>query len=100
MKRLLLFIAVAVVCAESSLFAATITLSNKDPRNNNPDLIDRGWGARLRNFGVIGDCCEIYVGSGDLSDPDNRKEADMLWNNRINAQNSFTLVYSPHHRRV
>jgi uncharacterized repeat protein (TIGR01451 family) len=94
MKRTLLLLAVAVLCSETSLFAAKIVLSNKDPRSNS-ELIDREWGARLRNFGVIGDCCEIYIGSGDLSDRDNRKEADMLWDNTVTGQNSFTLEYSP-----
>ena len=49
----------------------------------------------MRNFGVIGDCCEIYVGSGDLSDRDNPKEADMRWDNTATGQNTFTLEYSP-----
>jgi cyclophilin family peptidyl-prolyl cis-trans isomerase len=48
MKRALLFLAVAALWSGTSLFAATIILTNSDPRNS--DLIDRDWEARLRSF--------------------------------------------------
>jgi hypothetical protein len=62
MKRVALLLAV-VLCLHAHAFAATIELTTKDPRSGNPDLVDREWGARLRNFGVIGDGGEIYIGS-------------------------------------
>ena len=46
MKRTLLLLAVAVLCSETSLYAAKIVLSNKDPRSNS-ELIDPGVGGSL-----------------------------------------------------
>ena len=48
MKHALLLLAVGALWNGTSLFAATITFTTSDPRN--PNLIDRDWGARLRNF--------------------------------------------------
>src|SRR4030095_225285 len=94
MKRALLFLAVAASWSETDLFAATIAITNKDPRINNPDLIDRDWGARLRNFRTPEPGNEIYIGSGDLSFSGNRNVADLVWN-KAPGLNTFPLTYAP-----
>jgi uncharacterized repeat protein (TIGR01451 family) len=98
LKRALLFLAVVLWCA-SNLFPVTITLTNQDPQNN-PNLINRDWRARLRNFGVSGAGNEIYIGSGDLSFAANRKVADMIWNNTASGVNTFTMTYAPAPARI
>ncbi len=95
MKRAWLFLVVAALWSATDLFAATITLTAKDPRVNNSDLVDRDWGARLRNFGLLGDGSEIYIGPGNLSFARNRKVADMIWDNTPSGVNKFTLTYAP-----
>ena len=100
MKRAWLFLAAAALWNATNLFAATITLTNTDPRNSNPNLVDRDWSVRLRNFGVIGDGSEIYIGSGDLNFSGNRKVADLMWSNTPTGVNTFTLTYTPSPARV
>jgi uncharacterized repeat protein (TIGR01451 family) len=98
-KRALLFLTVAALWNPTHLFAATITLTPNDPRIDNPNLIDRDWGARLRNFRNRDDS-EIYIGSGDLSFAGNRKVADMIWNDTSSAPNPFTFTYAPSSPRI
>ena len=98
MKRALLFLAVAALWSATSLVAATINITKKDPRSD-PDLIDRDWGARLRNFRTPVSGNEIYIGSGDLSFSGNRNVADMVWNNPPGT-NTFTLTYVPSPARL
>src|SRR4029453_18682970 len=72
-KRAVLFLAIAALWSATTietrgafqtlLSGATITLTSSDPRN--PNLIDRDWGVRLRNFRGSPSASEIYVGSGD-----------------------------------
>jgi hypothetical protein len=95
MKRATLVLALSLCNATLAFADATIALTTKDPRKDNPNLVDRDWGATLRNFGVIGDGSEIYVGSGDLSFAGNRKVADLIWNNTPAGVNTFTFTYSP-----
>jgi uncharacterized repeat protein (TIGR01451 family) len=95
LKRATLLLAIAAWWTAVSLSAARITLSNNDPRHSNPDLLDREWGARLRNFGNSGTGSEIYVGAGDLSFAGNRKVADMMWNTSPSGLNIFTFAYNP-----
>ncbi len=90
-----LLLALSVLSSATPLFAGDITLLPDDPRLSNPDLIDRDWGARLRNFGTTGEGSEIYVGAGDLSFAGNRKVADMLWANTPVGTNTFTFAFSP-----
>ena len=48
--HVLLFLGIAAVCNASSGFAqATLTFTTHDPRQD-PDITEREWGARLRNF--------------------------------------------------
>ena len=92
--HVLLFLGIAAVCNATSVFAqATITLTTHDPRQD-PDITEREWGARLRNFRTPASGSEIYVGSGDLSFAGNRKVADLVWNNPPGL-NNFTLTYAP-----
>src|SRR5688572_20631494 len=95
MKRALLFLAVVALWNEAHLFAqATITsITTKDPRQD-PDITEREWGARLRNFKSPDSGKEIYVGSGNLSFAGNRKDADLVWNNPPGT-NNFILTYVP-----
>ncbi len=93
MKRALLLLLVTVLWSGPSLFAATIKITKKDPRSD-PDLIDRDWGARLRNFRSPGSGNEIYIGSSDLGFSGNRNVADMEWTNPP-GMNTFTLTYAP-----
>ena len=95
MKRALLFLAVAALWSETHLFAQPppSRITTHDPRQD-PDITDREWGARLRNFRTPASGSEIYVGSGDLSFAGNRKVADLVWNNPPGL-NTFTLTYAP-----
>jgi hypothetical protein len=101
-KRAVLFLAIAALWSATTietrgafqtlLSGATITLTSSDPRN--PNLIDRDWGVRLRNFRGSPSASEIYVGSGDLSFSGNRKIAETAWLDPP-GQNAFTLTYAP-----
>ena len=93
--HVLLFLGIAAVCNASSVFAqtATMTFTTHDPRQD-PDITEREWGARLRNFRTPASGSEIYVGSGDLNFAGNRKVADLVWN-APPALNNFTLTYTP-----
>ena len=68
-------------------------ITTHDPRQD-PDITEREWGARLRNFRTPDSGSEIYIGSGDLSFAGNRKVADLVWNNPPGL-NNFTLTYAP-----
>ena len=83
------------VVERDATVAGDITLLPDDPRLSNPDLVDRDWGTRLRNFGTTGEGSEIYVGAGDLSFAGNRKVADMLWANTPVGTNTFTFAFTP-----
>ena len=99
MKRaaLLLLVMTLAVNVTSTFAQATITLTTTDPRESDPNLVDRDWGARLRNFGtsVSGEISEIYVGAGDLDFSGNRKVGELTWNSTPGGVNTFTLTYSP-----
>ena len=96
MKRAALLLVMTLAVNVTSAFAqATITITTQDPRQNDPNLVDRDWGARLRNFVNASIASEIYVGAGDLDFSGNRKVGELIWNDIPGGVNTFTLTYSP-----
>ena len=106
MKRAVPFLAIAALWSATTIetrqapqpqSGATITFTAVIRAD--PNLIDRDWGARLRNFKSPVSGSEIYIGSGDLSFAGNRKVADTTWIDPP-GPNTFTLTYAPSPARI